>query len=66
MKKIYCPHCKKFLFEAGLADIFILCRSCKRVVHIVVISQKQLTCGGFQEIFKVTIKSNEENEKNKD
>lgn len=42
MTKVHCPNCKRLLFKAKLANIEIVCGSCKRLVKVNFVSQSGL------------------------
>lgn len=42
MTNVYCPHCKKLLLKANVANIEIMCHGCKRLVTINFVSSEGL------------------------
>ena len=42
MTEFHCPHCKKLLFKAKVANIEIMCGGCKRLVTVNFVTQEGL------------------------
>lgn len=60
MKPVHCPHCKKLLFKAKLANIEVLCK-CGRLVKV-----NFVTSEGLLQASLINYKTHEAKEKSTD